>query len=136
MEVETNTMRSHFPHWAAFTAVTALSLAGMLPQNVVAQAAPGCGFQNGFAFMAQALGQDIVGNCREDEHFNQYNGNVEQLTSNGLLFWRKCDNTTAFTNGYLTWLNGPNGIQNRLAAGPLFEWEPIDPTAPPCVSLA
>jgi hypothetical protein len=128
-------MRSAFPHWTALAAATALSVASMLPQNVAAQVAPICAFQNGFAFMGQALGQDIVGNCRDNEHFNPMNGNIEQLTSSGLLFWRKCDNTTAFTNGYVTWLNGPNGIQNRLAAGPLLDWEPIDPAAPPCAQL-
>src|SRR5438046_2769847 len=125
-------MRTRFPNWAALTAGAALSLASMLPQSVAAQVAPTCAFQNGFLFMNQALGQDIVGSCRDNEHFNPLNGNIEQLTGNGLLFWRKCDNATAFTNGYLTWLNGPNGIQNRLAAGPLLDWEPIDPTAPPC----
>jgi hypothetical protein len=125
-------MRLRFPRWTAITAATALSLASLLPQSAAAQVSATCAFQNGFAYMDGALGLDIVGSCRENEHFNPLNGNVEQVTNNGLLFWRKCDNTTAFTNGYLTWLNGPNGIQNRLAAGPLLDWEPIDPAGPPC----
>jgi hypothetical protein len=129
-----NLMRLRLPRWTAVTAATALTLATMLPQGAAAQVGPTCAFQNGFASLDGVLGQDIIGNCRDNEHFNPLNGNIEQVTNNGLLFWRKCDNTTAFTNGYVTWLNGPNGLQNRLAAGPLLDWEPIDSTAPPCLA--
>ena len=31
------------------------------------------------------------------------NGNAEQLTSGGLLVWRKINHFTAFTNGGKTW---------------------------------
>ena len=36
---------------------------------------------------------------------------------------RKADNWTAFTNGSMTWLNGPCGVQMRPHAGPFFSWE-------------
>jgi hypothetical protein len=39
-----------------------------------------------------------------------------------LLVWRKADNWTAFTDGYRTWLNGPQGLQQRLNTE-LFPWE-------------
>src|SRR5918912_710996 len=101
-------MRSRFPRWAALTAVTGLSLASMLPQSAAAQLAPSCTFRTpGFGDFVQALSPDIVGSCRENEHSNPYNGNVEQLTMNGLLSWRPCDGITLFTDGYITWLNGP-----------------------------
>jgi len=127
-------MRSRFPRWTAAAAATVFSLASMLPQGAAAQQPPFCTFQNGFAYVDEALGPDVVGTCVENEHFNVFNGNVEQRTTNGLLFWRKCDNTTAFTDGYLTWLNGPSGLQSRLAAGPPLDWEPIDPSTQTCGS--
>ena len=39
-------------------------------------------------------------------------------------FWsgRKADNWTAFTDGYRTWINGPNGLEQRLNTE-RFEWE-------------
>jgi Pentapeptide repeats (8 copies) len=129
-EGESNPMRSLFRRLATLTAATALGAANLLPQPAAAQTAPACSFQNGFAVMAQSLSSDVIGSCRENEHFNAMNGNVEQLTTNGLLFWRKCDNATVFTDGYITWLNGPLGLQNRLSAGPIFDWEPINSCAP------
>jgi len=38
------------------------------------------------------------------------------------MAWRKADNWTAFTNGYLTWINGPTGLVNRLNTD-RFSWE-------------
>ncbi len=37
--------------------------------------------------------------------------------------WRKADNWTAFTDGYRTWINGPNGLEQRLNSE-RFPWEP------------
>jgi hypothetical protein len=127
-------MQLRLPRWVAVTAATALSLASVVPQTAAAQTAPlsgpTCTFQLGFADFVQVVSSDIVGSCRENEHLNKYNGNIEQLASNGLLYWRPCDNTTVFTDGYVTWLNGPSGIQNRLAAGEPFDWETIASCAP------
>jgi hypothetical protein len=39
-----------------------------------------------------------------------------------MLVWRKADNWTAFTNGFETWLNGPQGLQRRLNTE-TFAWE-------------
>ena len=90
----------------------------MFPIAAQAQT-PGCQFVLGFSAMAAAVPQ--VGACKEDQHFAP-NGDAQQLTAGGLLVWRKADNWTAFTDGYRTWLNGPNGIQQRLNTE-TFPWE-------------
>lgn len=72
-----------------------------------------CSFVGGFAELRKLVGEQKVGGCLENEHFNVDNGNAEQRTVGGLLVWRKIDNFTAFTDGGTTWVNGPNGLQNR-----------------------
>ena len=57
----------------------------------------------------------------ENEHYNEISDSVQQTTG-GLMAWRKADNWTAFTDGYRTWVNGPNGLQQRLNTE-RFEWE-------------
>jgi hypothetical protein len=100
-------------------------LLALLPAAASAQ--PACEFKLGFKALRDQI-PDMVGQCLEDEHFNVANGNAEQRTTahhgqGGLLVWRKADNWTAFTDGYWTWVNGPNGVQKRLNSGPLFPWE-------------
>jgi beta propeller repeat protein len=65
---------------------------------------------------------DKVGPCVTSEYWNEI-GDSNQITQGGLMAWRKADNWTAFTNGSMTWLNGPCGIQMRPNAGPFFSWE-------------
>jgi LysM repeat protein len=96
-------------------------LAFLLPAVVgQAQAAANCQFVLGFATLAAALPQQ-VGQCVENES-HAANGDALQHTTGGLLVWRKVDNWTAFTDGYHTWVNGPNGIQERLNTQ-RFPWE-------------
>lgn len=110
-------------------ALIGLLLTVALPLPAFAQAAP-CQFVLGFATMAAVVPQ--IGSCKEDQHYAS-NGDAQQATTGGLLVWRKADNWTAFTDGYQTWLNGPNGIQQRLNTD-RFPWEgtpvsqPIGPT--------
>jgi hypothetical protein len=78
-------------------------------------------FRLGFAELARLLGPDIVGEPVENEHYAA-NGDSQQLTTRGLMVWRKADNWTAFTDGYRTWVNGPNGVQERLNTE-RFDWE-------------
>ena len=80
-----------------------------------------CEFRLGFKALRDLIGHDIVGECLEDEHYNAI-GDSNQHTTGGLLAWRKADNWTAFTDGYRTWVNGPDGLQQRLNAE-RFEWE-------------
>ena len=100
-------------------------------------------FVLGFKLIANQI-PDIVGNPIENEWFDVRNGNSIQRTVNpkrltpaglprdGMMVWRKSDNWTAFTDGYMTWVNGPHGLQSRLNSE-RFPWEndPIVPAASP-----
>ncbi len=97
---------------ATFLAILAVS-------TVSAQTPPT--FKLGFKALADQI-PDVVGAPTENEHFNPSNGNSEQHTTKGLMVWRKADNWTAFTNGYMTWINGPYGLQSRLNTA-RFPWE-------------
>jgi hypothetical protein len=91
------------------------------PPLAHAQEHPACAFVLGFAALRDLLPAQ-VGVCREDQQTNIENGDAYQRTAGGLLVWRKADNWTAFTDGYRTWLNGPNGLQQRLNTE-RFAWE-------------
>ncbi|MCY4435847.1 MAG: hypothetical protein OXE05_00760 [Chloroflexi bacterium] len=87
-----------------------------------AHATSHCEFVLGFKTLRDLIGHDIVGECLEDQRYAA-NGNSEQQTTGGLLVWRKADNWTAFTDGHRTWINGPNGLEQRLKKE-RFAWEP------------
>ena len=72
-----------------------------------------CEFRLGFATLRDLIGHETVGECLENEHYNAI-GDSNQQTTGGLMAWRKADNWTAFTDGYRTWINGPNGLVQRL----------------------
>ncbi len=80
-----------------------------------------CQFVLGFKSLRDLIGHDIVGECLDNEHYNVI-GDSNQHTTGGLLAWRKADNWIAFTDGYRTWVNGPDGLQQRLNTE-RFEWE-------------
>lgn len=103
---------------ALLAAAFALVLAGALA-TPPAHAA-NCEFVLGFATLHNLIPQK-VGACLENEH-HAANGDALQMTTGGLLVWRKADNWTAFTDGYRTWVNGPNGLQERLNTQ-RFAWE-------------
>jgi hypothetical protein len=106
-----------------FRALPLLTLAGALlgPANdLAAQQAPGCQFVLGFKTLHDLLPGD-VGDCLDNQVVVD-TGDALQRTSKGLLVWRKADNWTAFTNGYETWINGPNGLVRRLNSE-RFPWE-------------
>jgi hypothetical protein len=79
-------------------------------------------FVLGFKTLADMLGPDVIGEPLEDEHFNPECGDTLQLTTKGLMVWRKAENICAFTNGDRTWLNGPEGLQER-GNNERFDWE-------------
>ena len=99
--------------------VVAVSL--LVPVAPATSQAAGCSFHLGFAALAAMIPAD-VGACVEDENHNPLNGDGLQHTTGGLLVWRKADNWTAFTNGYETWINGPQGLQKRRNEE-RFPWE-------------
>ena len=77
-------------------------------------------FHLGFKALADQI-PTVVGQPLQNEHYGA-NGDSLQQTTNGLLVWRKADNWTAFTNGSMTWVNGPYGIQERPNDA-RFPWE-------------
>jgi|GEM_PF-4955059 len=98
--------------------VTAIG-GGLRPQMAIASA--NCQYVLGFQTL-YALIPSTVGDCEQNEYFNPANDDSLQQTTSGLLVWRKADNWTAFTDGYHTWINGPNGVQERLNTE-RFCWE-------------
>lgn len=99
-------------------AVTTLWAAGTAPSY--AQAAAPCQFVLGFQTLHNMSPADI-GDCLDNQSFAA-NGDAQQHTTKGLMAWRKADNWTAFTNGYMTWINGPGGLVSRLNTD-RFAWE-------------
>jgi hypothetical protein len=94
-----------------FAVILMVSAAALAPTPAVAQT-PTCTFVLGFATL-DSLIPDVVGNCLANQSFNPENGDALQPTTNGLMVWRKSDNFTAFTDGFLSWVNGPLGLQER-----------------------
>jgi len=96
-----------------------------------AQASPTCAFVLGFATL-HGLIPSVVGGCVDNEQHNPSNGDALQHSAGGLLVWRKADNFTAFTDGSHSWVNGPNGVQERLNSQ-RFAWE-ANPEGLPVIS--
>src|SRR6185437_1432282 len=114
--------------------IGALALAAALvPAQGAAQTTAGCQFVLGFKALRDLDPADI-GDCT-DNQTSASNGDAQQHTSKGLLAWRKADNWTAFTNGYTTWINGPDGVQSRLNTD-RFPWEAAVPAAAPAPAPA
>src|SRR5438128_5523768 len=97
------------------------SMVGRLALGVVLMAGGGwaatlpagaaeCQFQLGFKALHDMI-PNVVGDCIESEHHNPENGDGLQRTAKGLPVWRSADNWTAFTDGTMTWINGPLGLQ-------------------------
>ncbi|HLQ35827.1 MAG TPA: hypothetical protein VK457_24325 [Chloroflexota bacterium] len=106
-----------------------------LPATAAAQTAPApCQFVLGFKALHDLDAND-VGDCIDSQFLAQGNGDQQQHTTKGLMAWRKSDNWTAFTNGYKTWINGPNGLVSRLNSD-RFPWEKDTPAAAPAPATA
>jgi hypothetical protein len=102
-------------------------LVAPLPLTPAPAHAANCEFVLGFKALHDMI-PDIVGQCTTNEYHNAQNGDGLQQTTawhgkGGLLVWRKADNWTAFTDGDSTWINGPQGLQNRKNTGSCFAWE-------------
>ncbi len=107
--------------WSGDYALLANNAAPMsaVPAPAAPPAAPPA-FKLGFATLASLI-PDIVGQPVENEHYGA-NGDSLQQTTTGLMVWRKADNWTAFTNGSMTWVNGPYGVMER-GNNERFDWE-------------
>jgi predicted peptidase len=106
--------------WLVLSLAVAAGVVAALANPVLAQPQPQ--FVLGFKTLADMI-PDIVGQPLENEHFNPQNGDALQMTTHGLLVWRKADNWTAFTDGATTWVDGPYGLQGR-PDDTRFAWEP------------
>ena len=62
----------------------------------------------------------------DNERHDRDSGITLQNTTNGQLIWRKADNWTGFSDGERTWVNGPEGLQQRLNSES-FDWEAAAP---------
>ena len=107
-----------------------IALAVLISLGSLAQAQSKPEFRLGFKALADQV-PAVVGEPLEDEHWGD-NGDSLQMTTKGLMAWRKADNWTAFTDGSRSWINGPAGVQER-ANDQRFAWEqdtPVSPRAP------
>lgn len=122
---------------ATLVAMLALVSVAQIP---AAAAAADCQFTAGFKTLHDLI-PNVVGNCVANERYDPKTGDGLQPTTHGLLVWRKSDNSTAFTNGYRTWIEGPDGLQVR-ANNARFRWEPdvapanVDPALSAAYHLA
>ena len=89
--------------------------------------AQNCAFQLGFKALHDLI-PDAVGECLDNEQHNPATGITQQSTTNGQLTWRKADNWTGFSDGQRTWINGPQGLQQRLNSERL-PWEAATPAS-------
>lgn len=106
-------------NWRGFLAALAFVGVTAAPASAAAPASD-CRFILGFASLHDAA-PSAIGSCLDDQAFAA-NGDAIQHTTKGMLAWRKADNWTAFTDGYQTWLNGPDGLVKRFN-DEWFEWE-------------
>ena len=91
------------------------------PQLVLPQSQTRPQYQLGFKTLAELIPQ-VAGQPLDEEHPDD-NGDIVQHTTRGLMVWRKADNWTAFTDGSRTWVDGPDGVQER-GNDERFPWEP------------
>ena len=101
-----------------------VSLLGTGPEESWPASAAPCEYLLGFKELYDAI-PATVGECLEDPHHDPSSGDARQQTTGGVFFWRKADNHTAFTDGYRTWLNGPDGVEQRLNNERLL-WEVVE----------
>ncbi len=92
----------------------------------LAQAGPE--FRASFKALADQI-PNVAGQPVGDEHWDA-SGNLVQQTSTGLMVWRVSDRWTLFTNGFMTWILGPYGLQSRLNTD-LYPWEIVLPGPSP-----
>ncbi len=120
MQILVTRMRQLGRHFWLATGASLVLLAAVVTPVASGASSGSCQFILGFKTLHDSI-PAIVGDCVDNQAFTA-NGDAQQHTANGLLVWRKSDNYTAFTDGYQTWVNGPNGVQSRLNTQ-VFPWE-------------
>lgn len=114
----------------AVAVVLAMMAVLCISNTVFAQSKPE--FKLGFKSLADQI-PNIVGEPLENEQYSA-SGDSTQRTTTGLMVWRKYDRWTAFTNGHITWVLGPYGLQSRLNTE-LYPWENVPPGPTPVAQL-
>ena len=114
--------------------ILGLIVAWIISASIPASAeASNCQFVLGFKTLHDLI-PNIVGNCLDNEQYAPSGDGLQDTTGptgkGGLLVWQKSSNLTSFTDGYHTWILGPNGLQMRLNTQ-RFPWEPTVSSAPP-----
>ena len=122
-------MRSTFSAHRVLLAVVMLAT-GLAPGYSVLAA---CEVSATFVDLYREVGPAIIGECQADEQQAE-TGDRSQPTTHGVLVWRSGDRRVVFTNGFETWLHGPNGLVKRLNTD-RFAWE-SDPAPAPVVAVA
>ena len=102
----------------AVALVAVLAVSGSIPTGLAAQ----CEIRPRFRVLAEAL-PELIGNCVASEALNGETGDIEQPVDGGVLVLRSADSTPVFTDGWQSWVAGPNGIETRLNSERLA-WEP------------
>jgi uncharacterized protein YkwD len=115
LRLRTSRLRS-----AAAAGLLAYAAVLVPPVATSASAPADCQFMLGFKTLHDLDPVD-VGSCTSNQTYSA-NGDAVQMTTRGMLAWRKADNFTAFTDGTHTWVNGPFGVQERLNSE-RFSWE-------------
>lgn len=65
-----------------------------------------CAFAPRFVGLRETI-PDVVGTCLTDVRYDSVSGDAAQLTSNGILLWRRADDSTLFSDGLSVWLDDP-----------------------------
>ena len=96
----------------------ALALATLLltfPGGSATARAEGCTIPPRFGPLVREIPQ-VVGQCLLNPTSDPSTGDIGQVTTNGELLMRGSDGIAQFTdatNGYLTWVAGPDGVVSR-----------------------
>jgi hypothetical protein len=80
----------------------------------------GCSFLDGFALFREAVGTDVIGDCRSGQTYSA-SGDAQQITTEGTLFWSSRTNLVMFHDGSRTWVDGPGGIGSDVVIGGLSD---------------
>ena len=107
------------PLMRAVLSLVLASAIGLWPSTSRAQ--PECSIAPVFTPLRDAIGADVIGTCAGPAAASD-NGDLVQPTSQGLLVLRIIDGVPLFTDGSMTWLFGPEGLQTRSNAE-RFPWE-------------
>ena len=107
--------------YAVMLLAAACILAGSVSTVRAAPARPGgCTFEKGFAAFRQAIGEEVVGECRSTPRLDS-DGIMRQQTSEGTLRWTPGDGPVSFHDGFSTWVDGPGGIGSDVMIGGLSD---------------